>query len=262
MQTVALGSQGLAVSRQGLGCMGMSEFYGKGNDKESLATIHRAIDLGVTLLDTADIYGPHTNEQLVGRAIARRQHQVVLATKFGIVRDPTNPPARGVAARSAAGPMPERSRRAPQVPASDAASANCTAAPVGSTRPRASAARASRRGRWKRTAMPSISSATARAGGRSCSETSTSTRSPTQRSRKVTAPTSRWRRAERFQAPSCRNRVAQRDECPAGEPVVACPEPVEVPPPVDPVPLGEKRAGTIRPVPLGLHEGCERQRVG
>jgi aryl-alcohol dehydrogenase-like predicted oxidoreductase len=96
MLCVPLGSQGLAVSRQGLGCMGMSEFYGQSDDAESIATIHRALDLGVTLLDTADIYGPFTNESLVGRAIAGRHEQVVLATKFGIVRDPDNPRARGV----------------------------------------------------------------------------------------------------------------------------------------------------------------------
>ena len=99
MQQVTLGSQGLVVSRQGLGCMGMSEFYGEGDDDESIATIHRALELGVTLLDTADIYGPHSNERLVGRAIADRRDKVVLATKFGIVRDPDNPAARGVNGR-------------------------------------------------------------------------------------------------------------------------------------------------------------------
>lgn len=99
METTALGSQGLVVSRQGLGCMGMSEFYGPGDEQESIATIHRAIELGVTLLDTSDIYGPHTNEQLVGRAIAGHRDQVVLATKFGIVRDPADPAARGVNGR-------------------------------------------------------------------------------------------------------------------------------------------------------------------
>ena len=80
-ETVPMGTQGLRVGRQGLGCMGMSEFYGTGDDTESIATIHRAIELGVTLLDTADMYGPFTNEQLVGRAIAGRD-EVVLATKF------------------------------------------------------------------------------------------------------------------------------------------------------------------------------------
>ncbi|QIN81653.1 aldo/keto reductase [Rubrobacter tropicus] len=78
-----LGGEGLAVSELGLGCMGMSEFYGAENDEESIATIHRAIDLGVTFLDTADMYGPFTNERLVGRAIAGRRDEVVLATKFG-----------------------------------------------------------------------------------------------------------------------------------------------------------------------------------
>ena len=87
IQTVNLGSQGLETSRQGLGCMGMSEFYGDADENESIATIHRALELGVTLLDTSDIYGPFTNERLVGRAIAGRRDGVVLATKFGIVRD-------------------------------------------------------------------------------------------------------------------------------------------------------------------------------
>jgi aryl-alcohol dehydrogenase-like predicted oxidoreductase len=81
MRTRQLGT--LPVSALGLGCMGMSEFYGTGYDEESIATIHRALDLGVTFLDTADMYGPFTNEQLVGRAIAGRRDQVVLATKFG-----------------------------------------------------------------------------------------------------------------------------------------------------------------------------------
>jgi aryl-alcohol dehydrogenase-like predicted oxidoreductase len=91
----ALGSQGLVVGRQGLGCMGMSEFYGRGDDGESVATIHRALELGVDMLDTSDVYGPYTNEQLVGRAIADRREQAVVATKFGIVRDPANPTGRG-----------------------------------------------------------------------------------------------------------------------------------------------------------------------
>ncbi|HET8952813.1 MAG TPA: aldo/keto reductase [Solirubrobacteraceae bacterium] len=83
MQTRRLGSEGLAVSAQGLGCMGMSEFYGSADEDEAVATIHRALELGVTFLDTADMYGPFTNEQLVGRAIAGRRDEVVLATKFG-----------------------------------------------------------------------------------------------------------------------------------------------------------------------------------
>jgi aryl-alcohol dehydrogenase-like predicted oxidoreductase len=94
-----LGTQGLVVSQLGLGCMGMSEFYGPGDDAESTATIHRALDLGITLLDTADAYGPHTNEELVGRAIKGRRHEVTLATKFGIVRDPGDTTRRGVSGR-------------------------------------------------------------------------------------------------------------------------------------------------------------------
>src|ERR687885_1547437 len=78
-----LGSEGLVVSSLGLGCMGMSEFYGTADEGESIATIHRAIELGVTFLDTADMYGPFTNEKLVGKAIQGRRDQVVLATKFG-----------------------------------------------------------------------------------------------------------------------------------------------------------------------------------
>ena len=99
IETIELGGQGLVVSRQGLGCMGMSEFYGTRDDQESAATIRRALELGVSLLDTADIYGPFINEELVGRAIAGRRDEVVLATKFGIVRDPANPAARGVNGR-------------------------------------------------------------------------------------------------------------------------------------------------------------------
>src|SRR5256885_8802233 len=86
MKTRTLGSQGLEVSAQGLGCMGMSEFYGDADQDEAIRTIHRALELGVDLLDTADMYGPFTNEKLVGRAIADRRDRVVLATKFGNVR--------------------------------------------------------------------------------------------------------------------------------------------------------------------------------
>jgi aryl-alcohol dehydrogenase-like predicted oxidoreductase len=97
--TRALGRSGLTVSAQGLGCMGMSWAYGSGDDAESIATIHRAFDLGVTFLDTADVYGTGENEKLVGRAIAGRRDSVVLATKFGIVSDPNDRYARGVNGR-------------------------------------------------------------------------------------------------------------------------------------------------------------------
>ncbi|OKH26409.1 aldo/keto reductase [Chroogloeocystis siderophila] len=86
MKTRNLGTQGLTVSEQGLGCMGMSEFYGTGDEAEAISTIHRALDLGVTFLDTADMYGSGTNEKLVGKAIRDRRDSVVLATKFGIIR--------------------------------------------------------------------------------------------------------------------------------------------------------------------------------
>jgi aryl-alcohol dehydrogenase-like predicted oxidoreductase len=94
MRTGALGK--LPVSAMGLGCMGMSQFYGPADEAEAIATIHRALDLGVTLLDTADMYGPYTNEELVGRAIRGRRNQVVVATKCGIVRDPNNRALRGL----------------------------------------------------------------------------------------------------------------------------------------------------------------------
>jgi len=98
MRTRQLGRSGLNVSSIGLGCMGMSEFYGVRDDVESIATIHAALDAGITLLDTADIYGPFTNEELVGRALAAigagRRDQVVLATKFGFQRDPADPARR------------------------------------------------------------------------------------------------------------------------------------------------------------------------
>src|SRR5215216_4726204 len=88
MRKRKLGKQGLVVSELGLGCMGMSEFYGPRDEQESIATIQRALDLGIDFLDTADAYGPFTNERLVGRAIAGRRDQVVVATKFGNVRTP------------------------------------------------------------------------------------------------------------------------------------------------------------------------------
>ncbi|MGN6194074.1 MAG: aldo/keto reductase [Ginsengibacter sp.] len=96
MKIKPLGSEGLTASQIGLGCMGMSDFYGSLNDEESIKTIQKAYDLGVTFFDTADMYGPYKNEILVGKAIKSFRDKITLATKFGILRDPANPKARGV----------------------------------------------------------------------------------------------------------------------------------------------------------------------
>lgn len=99
MQTRTVGRSGLVVSALGLGCMGMSDFYGQRDDDQSVRTLHRALDLGVTFFDTADMYGPYTNEELLGRALRDRRQQAVIATKFGIVRDPNDPSKRGINGR-------------------------------------------------------------------------------------------------------------------------------------------------------------------
>ena len=99
MTTRTLGRSGLKVSALGLGCMGMSDFYGPTDDAESLRTLHRALELGVYFFDTADMYGPFKNEELLGRAFRGKRAEVLLATKFGIVRDPNDPTKRGISGR-------------------------------------------------------------------------------------------------------------------------------------------------------------------
>jgi aryl-alcohol dehydrogenase-like predicted oxidoreductase len=99
MNRRTLGAQGLEVSAEGLGCMGMTHAYGRGDERSGLETIHRALELGITFLDTAEVYGPYTNEELVGRAVAGRRDQFEIATKFGFVIDPEQPSDRSVDGR-------------------------------------------------------------------------------------------------------------------------------------------------------------------
>ena len=99
MKQRKLGSQGLVVSEQGLGCMGMSEFDGATDDSESVSTLYRALELGINFFDTSDVYGPYKNEELLGRAFRERRSEAIIATKFGIQRDPLDPAARSINGR-------------------------------------------------------------------------------------------------------------------------------------------------------------------
>jgi aryl-alcohol dehydrogenase-like predicted oxidoreductase len=99
MKQRKLGTQGLVVSEQGLGCMGMSEFYGAADESESIATLHRALELGIDFFDTSDMYGPYKNEELLGKAFRTRRDSVIIATKFGIQRDPSTPAGRSINGR-------------------------------------------------------------------------------------------------------------------------------------------------------------------
>jgi aryl-alcohol dehydrogenase-like predicted oxidoreductase len=101
MEKRKLGSQGLIASQIGLGCMGMSEFYGATNDEESVKTLYRALELGINFWDTADAYGPHRNEELLGKILPGIRKDITLATKFGIVRDPANPQVRALSGKPA-----------------------------------------------------------------------------------------------------------------------------------------------------------------
>ena len=99
MKQRKLGTQGLIVSEQGLGCMGMSEFYGSADETESIATLHRALELGIDFFDTSDMYGPYKNEELLGKAFRTGRDSVIIATKFGIQRDPSTPAGRSINGR-------------------------------------------------------------------------------------------------------------------------------------------------------------------